>query len=753
MDFDRLLTEMESCGASDLFLNAGKKPAMRVQGEVRLLGGPATTRQEIDEILARLLAPADQQRFEAEGDLDLGYTPASGRGRYRLNIHFERGSPSIVARFLPPGSLELEDLHLPEAVGRLADFSRGLVLVTGATGSGKSTTLAALIHHINSGRKAHIVTIEDPVEFVHSDIRARITQREVGVDTRSFSTALRHVVRESPDVIMIGEMRDPDSMLVAITAATTGHLVLSTLHTIDASQSLQRIVSFFPENQRSHLLSDLSISLRGIVSLRLLPRQDAGGRVPAVELLTVTPAVARLIGDGRLDEIPDLMRSSNDLGVQTFNQSLLDLHRNGLISFDVGVAASTNEEEFRLAVGGMQTGVSGFQDTSETGQAGLLDMQGLLQIAIERGASDIHLSVGRPPILRVAGHLEALGQESLSSGDVRRLLNSILSSRQRSTLELERELDFSLSLESGIRFRVNAYFQKGSVGVALRTIPGSVPTPQQLGLPAALLELTSKPQGLVLVVGPTGSGKTTTVACLIDQINRNRSCHIITVEDPIEYSHQSYRSTIDQREVYSDTRSFAAALKYILRQDPDVILVGEMRDLETISAVLTAAETGHLVFATLHTNDAPQTVDRVVDVFPPHQQTQIRLQLAASLLGIVSQRLLPRANGAGRVAAFELLIATPAVRALIRDGKTHQIPNVISTGSKLGMVTMDRSLAHLCQHGLVSLESASPYMNDPRILGSQAPPAGEESDAALAALLDQDEEARKGKKGLGWFRG
>ena len=292
---------------------------------------------------------------------------------------------------------------------------------------------------------------------------------------------------------------------------------------------------------------------------------------------------------------------------------------------------------------------------------------------------------------------------------MRMLLHSIMSSRQRTIYELEREVDFSLALENGQRFRVNAYFQKGQMAAAMRAIPVEIPDPGALHIPTSVLELADKPHGLLLIVGPTGSGKSTTMACLIDRINHNRSCRIITIEDPVEYTHRSVMATIDQREVYADTLSFSAALKYILRQDPDVVLVGEMRDLETIQSTLTAAETGHLVLATLHTNDAVQSIDRMIDVFPAHQQSQVRSQLAASLQAVISQRLLARGDGNGRIAAFEVMIGTNAIRNLIRENKMHQALGVMEASKTEGMITMDRALADLLEQEMITEEDALRY--------------------------------------------
>lgn len=345
-----------------------------------------------------------------------------------------------------------------------------------------------------------------------------------------------------------------------------------------------------------------------------------------------------------------------------------------------------------------------------------MEITELLHDVIERGASDLHIAVGKPPILRIHNSILSAEYPTLMPDDTQRLIYSILNDEQKLKFEMDKELDFSLSLHDFGRFRVNVHYQRGTVGAALRCIPMRIPSLNELHLPEVIETMVQKKSGLVLVTGPTGSGKSTTLAALIDMINTNRSCHIITVEDPIEYLHKHKMSLIEQREVGSDTHSFATALKYVLRQDPDVILIGEMRDLETISAALTAAETGHLVFATLHTADAAQTVDRIVDVFPSHQQTQIRLQLAQVVLGVFCQRLLPRIDGGGMVPAVEVMIATPAISSLIRENKTHQILSTIETSLQTGMQTMDRSLAMLMRKQLISRKEAETYARKPQDL-------------------------------------
>jgi twitching motility protein PilT len=329
----------------------------------------------------------------------------------------------------------------------------------------------------------------------------------------------------------------------------------------------------------------------------------------------------------------------------------------------------------------------------------------LLEQMVARNASDLHVTTNAPPAIRVRGSIERLeGFEPLTPEDTQLLLYRILSSERQKQLEIKRQLDFSHSIPGLARFRVNVYFQKESIGAAFRLIPDELKTLEELGIPSSLHQLAEKPRGLVLITGPTGSGKSTTLAALIDEINRNRSEHILTIEDPIEFLHRHKRCIVNQREIGPDATSFAEALKAALRQDPDVILVGEMRDLETISTALTAAETGHLVFGTLHTQSAPSTIDRIIDVFPPEQQEQVRIMIAMSLQGVVTQALLPTADGTGRVPALEILLPDDAVRNLIRQGKVEQIYSVMQTNTKKGMQTMEQALAHLIQHRIVTFE-------------------------------------------------
>jgi twitching motility protein PilT len=336
----------------------------------------------------------------------------------------------------------------------------------------------------------------------------------------------------------------------------------------------------------------------------------------------------------------------------------------------------------------------------------------ILRFAIDQNASDVLITEGAPPAVRIEGDLRYLRGPDLEQQDTQRMVYDVLSENQIAQFEREKELDFSVSLQEH-RFRVNCYWQLGSVAAAFRIVPREIPELDSLGVPPIMRDLALRPQGLLLITGPTGHGKSTTQAALIDIINREKKVHVVTVEDPVEFLHENKKSVIDQREIGEDTQSFSHALRHVLRQDPDVILVGEMRDLETVSTAISAAETGHLVIATLHTNDAAQSIDRIIDTFPPHQQSQIRTQLSLSLLAVLSQRLLPRKGGGRRVLATELMIKNSAVANLIREGKVQNIYSVIETHAKQGMHTLDKSLKRLYLSGQITREEAQRRMKNP----------------------------------------
>ena len=353
-----------------------------------------------------------------------------------------------------------------------------------------------------------------------------------------------------------------------------------------------------------------------------------------------------------------------------------------------------------------------------------MEMIDILKAAVQKGGSDLHLVIGQPPMVRQDGDLKPMTEfPALTAEESRRMIYTLLSDEQRTRFERDWELDFSVAVDQVSRFRANVLVQKNGIEAVLRVIAGKIPSPEELSLPPAITDMANLPRGLVLVTGPTGSGKSTTLACLVNLINLKRRSHILTIEDPIEFVYENKNSVIRQREIGQQSHSFAAALKHALRQDPDVVMVGEMRDLETIGAALTMAETGHLVFATLHTTDAAQTIDRIIDVFPAHQQQQVRIQLSSVLKAVVCQTLLPKLNAKGRIAAREIMMVTPAVANLIREGKTHQIYGAIDTGLRVGMISLDKALADLVKRGLISTQEALAKANRPELIRNGPPAA------------------------------
>ncbi len=721
-DLNELLRHAAASGASDLFVTAGKTPAFRKKGRIERENRPPVAAEDVDAFRISVIGTDGEALYQARAGFDASFS-LSPDERFRINFFPSAAGPTFAARPLKPGGeLTFERLKLPAAaLSALCDMPRGMIFITGSTGSGKSSTLGAMINYINRNSCRHILTIEDPIEFLHEDAHSLITQREVSSETGAFAEALRNALRENPDVIVIGEMRDSETMRTALSAALTGHLVISTLHTTDTVQAAERILNLLPDGDREQAAQDIALAVNGIIAQRILPRAGTNGMLPAVELLPGTPTVKKLIAERDFNSLETLLKHSSDAGMVSFTRDFFRLYRAGRITLETARGALDNPDEFDLLVKGMETGSDTFRNYYGIGSdMDSIDMQRLFRATVKNGASDLILSSGASPVLRINGKLTALDLPQLSPPDIQRLLFSIIGKHQRVLLEEKRELDFSMAVrlsdlpgqseDHPFRFRINAFYQRGSLGLVARSVATSVSSPEALSIPQVMVDLTEKQQGLILVTGPTGSGKSTTLASLIDHINRTRAAHIITIEDPIEFVHRNINSIVEQREVHSDTLGFATALKYVLRQDPDVILLGEMRDTETISAALTAAETGHLVFATIHTNSAPQTVDRIIDSFPAAQQNQIRLQLAGVVLGVISQRLLSKVDGSGRIPAFEIMVGTPPVRALIRENKTYQLPSVLETGMKDGMITMERALSDLYKQNLISWEEMSTYL-------------------------------------------
>lgn len=707
-----LLKMLNDPDITDIFFTTGKIPYARINGNVAECNNVGIIQAE-DLIKFRnfYLTPEMQKTYQDKGAFDIGFE-LNGK-RFRANFYETISGGATVIRPLKSGNeLSFESLGLPPAIKDLAKTEHGIILLCGTTGSGKSSTLGAIINYINQNYNRHILTLEDPIEFVYTDNMSLISQREILDGQSSFSEAMRAAMRENPDVIVIGEIRDTDTMQAAINAALTGHLVISTIHTADTIQAVERIINLFPSDKREQIAQDLGLAVEGIIAQKLIPSANSNHLHVACEILLGTPLVKKLIADKRYNDLDFTIKEGSHFGMISFSRSIFNLYKENKISLDRALANSNNPEELNLMLKGMESGVDVFKNNysghTEDGQNSI-DMARLLRNAIRYKSSDLILSVGARPSIRLNGNICAMDLPELTGVDTQKLLYGIINQHQKVIFEEKRELDFALAVQLKIndenemhRFRINAFFQRGHIGIVARMINSNIPKPETLNLPPVLMSLIEKKQGLILVTGPTGSGKTTTLASLINEINKKRDTHIITIEDPIEFVHENINSIVEQRELNTDTLSFAAALKYALRQDPDVIMVGEMRDTETIAAALTAAETGHLVFATIHTNSAPQTIDRIVDSFPHEKQNQIRLQLAGALLGVISQRLISRLDNNGRVAAFEIMVGTPAIKALVREGKTHLLQSTIETSTKDGMQTLDKALEELYSAGLIS---------------------------------------------------
>lgn len=723
MDVSGIFSEAVKSGASDIFVTSGKIPAFRINGVIRRAGDcmpfPSS---EIVAFRNSLIDEYRQKEYLKSSGADVSCE--IGKCRFRINFYETFCGPAFAARPVKNGAeCTFERYMLPEKIlAEIAMCQRGLVLISGSSGSGKSTTLNAVVNYINQQRNCHILTLEDPVEFVHEDCRSLISQRETVNISGGVTTALHDAMRENPDVIVVGEICDAETVSAAVGAALTGHLVLAAMHTVDAASTVERVVNMFPEQQRDQAASSFALALQAVVCQRLLPGIDGNRMVPAFEILLGTDAVRKYISQQNFIEIKRCLRDYSDLGMCAFNDSLYALYRSGSISFECAEEYSDNKEELQLMHSGIKSGngsVSRSVYSSTAFNANEVDMSDLFRATVRANASDLLITAGAPPQVRVSGEFVPLALPPLDANDTQHLVHSILTRRQRDILEDEKNVDFAMSAEIPItgtgsfeerRFRINAFYQRNQIAMVARLLSERIPEPGDLGLPAVLNELMGKRQGFILITGPTGSGKSTTLASLLDHINRNRNSHIITIEDPIEYLHVNKKSIVEQRELGSDTINFNDGLRAALRQAPDIIMVGELRDKDTIAAALTAAETGHLVFGTLHSNNAMQTIERIIDSFPEGQQNQVRQQFAATVLAVVSQRLIPRIDQPGkRVAAFEVMIGTYAVRALIRDKKTHQLASVIESSYREGMITMQRSLASMVEAGVISAEDAKNF--------------------------------------------
>ena len=740
----RIITEAVDRGVSDIHFepqDGDMRVRYRIDGVLRDAA-----------IIPENSVPAVASRVKILSDLDIAERRIPQDGRISLELdekHIDLRvatlpsafGENIVMRILDSSKalIAMETLGmLPQALERFTKAigqAHGAVLVTGPTGSGKSTSLYAALNVLNTVEK-NIITIEDPVEYQLEGITQVQTNPRAGL---TFSSGLRSMMRADPDIIMVGEIRDRETAQIAIEAALTGHLVLSTLHTNDAPGAVSRLIEMGIEpflvgsavdcvvaqrlarllceecKRRTTITSDVMRANGFNVGLDLEAYEPVGcarcggsgykGRIGLYEVMWVSETIRALAVAREPSENDRARRRARGHDAPPRGRAGEGPARPHVDRRDRSRRRHSLAPEPALQVA---------PRPADTETPMNFDFSQILIEVVRQKASDLHLTSGSPPMLRKRGQLVPMeGLQNLTPTDTREIIYTILNSSQRQRLETDWQLDFAYSVPGQGRFRVNAYFQRGSLGAAFRLIPNETVPIEKLGLPPVVRGFAKKPRGIVLVTGPTGSGKSTTLASIINEINETRDDHILTIEDPIEFLHSHKKCIVNQREIGTDAQTFAMGLKAALRQDPDVILVGEMRDMETIGTALTAAETGHLVFATLHTQDAPQTVDRIIDVFPPEQQGQVRAQLSIGLQGVVTQTLVPTADGNGRCVAAEVLVPTPGVRNLIREGKTHQIYSLIQTGGQHGMQTMDTSLAGLVKAGHITMAAAESRSSQP----------------------------------------
>ena len=720
-------------------------------------------------------------RIKIISELDIAERRVPQDGHFRVNIEGEYinirvsilptvfGEKAVLRLLAGNSTIQHADSfgmeeHDYERFRAMLDSPHGIIYLTGPTGSGKTTTLYMVLDEM-AKRSVNISTIEDPVEKNIKKINQTQVNNTAGL---TFEVGLRALLRQDPDIIMVGETRDSETASISVRSAITGHLVFSTLHTNDAVSSIVRLIDMGVE---PYLVAN---SMVGTVAQRLMRRicPECGqeveateeecrllgaapgtkikkahgctqcnftgysGRIAVHEILTVDSTVRKMITDGAsMDEIQDYavrhqgMRLLRDSAVEKVLQQVTTIEELRKVAY-YSDAPATQAGKTSVPAAAQSVAPQTVPQTvqmteilhpvaaqvkedpfADVGQA-TVHVEDIILRARESGCSDIHITAAKPLMIRINGALQET-KEQYSKEQITAMLLEMCDADQRAQLAAGNDLDFAVQTRDGNRQRVNIFRDMGALAATIRLLNSHIPTLESLGLPMVLGEIVKQPRGLILVTGPTGSGKSTTLAAMIDSINATRPDHIITIEDPVEYVYEKKQSLIHQREVGRDVTSFAAALRSALREDPDIILVGEMRDYETISAALTAAETGHLVLSTLHTTGAAQTIDRIIDACPNGSQNQVRTQLAGVLNAVVTQCLIPKIEG-GRIAATEILIGTDAVANMIRENKCHQMNTAMQAGAALGMHTLNRDLMSLVQRGVISMEQARKYTNDKR---------------------------------------
>ena len=551
VDVAQLLAFAVKNNASDLHLSAGVPPMIRVDGDMKRINMPALSHKEVHGMVYDIMNDKQRKNFEEFFETDFSFEIPK-LARFRVNAFNQNRGAGAVFRNIPSTILSLDELAAPKIFRDLCMLPRGLVLVTGPTGSGKSTTLAGMVNHCNDNRPDHIITIEDPIEFVHESKRCLMNQREVHRDTLGFSEALRSALREDPDVVLVGEMRDLETIRLALTAAETGHLVFGTLHTSSAAKTIDRVVDVFPAQEKEMVRAMLSESLRAVISQTLLKR-NGGGRIAAHEIMIGTPAIRNLIREGKIAQMYSAIQTGAQQGMQTLDQCLAELVTKGVVSKEEARYKASNKDACK-----------GSMDREQ----GIKLMQDLLRRVVEKKASDLFITAGFPPAIKIDGEVRPQSERALTAEQSAVLVRSIMNDRQTKEFDATKECNFAIAPPGIGRFRVNTFVQQGNTGCVIRLINSKIPTLEELELPPVLKEVVLSKRGLVIMVGGTGSGKSTSLAAMVGYRNEKTRGHIVTIEDPVEYVHQHKGCVITHREVGVDTDNWHAALKNTLRQAP-----------------------------------------------------------------------------------------------------------------------------------------------------------------------------------------
>ncbi|MEN9359587.1 MAG: hypothetical protein RL095_1122 [Verrucomicrobiota bacterium] len=652
MRINDLLSRMIELNATEIHFIVGRPPAIRrFSNMIFLVEERPMQEDEIRNFVTVDLHPSHLSRIEKTGFLDITYFHKDIR--YSLSFTRQQRSILMVARRTECSTLDISDLGLDERISGLAMERSGLVIISGPNGGGKTTTFHAILHHINCLRAAHIVCIEDPIENHHRDIMSLITQVEPSSDCEKLIDGVKHAIRKRPDALFLSDLHDAEVSNLAIEAALAGILVVAIMHESGVRAVLERLIALRPEEQREAHLADLSQAVRGIVSQRLVPKADGPGKLPLQEIFINSGRMPTLLRQRDLNEIERSIHS----GEQGFNKTVTDLILSGTLSGETALAGTRFGRECTVMAlaGGSRDGLA----LGDSADAELV--RECLSTLVENNATDLIISEGTPPILRIDGNLLEMEHAALTPSETREFLFNLMSTEQKKRFEDNSEADFAISIQFesfGMRrFRVSGYRQRGNVGCVIRLVGGRPPSPDELGLPEQLVELSDSKSGLLLITSSSGHGKSSTLASLIARINQTRPVHIITIEDPVETVFPNRKAIVDQREIGSDVKSYSAGLAAALRQGPEIIVSTDLPDCESISTAITAAQTGHLVIATLRTPGPHQAIQGLLEFFPAHQREHIRTQIASCLIGISSQRLIPRESGEGRRPEFELLVS------------------------------------------------------------------------------------------------